>query len=78
VKASIEELKRLRALVLPGEWFIDVCNSGPSCWCRIIGNKKGSDDLKHAVSCSGELNKATAEYFVALHNNFELLTGDVS
>ncbi len=49
-------------------WYLDVCNSGESCWCRTISTVEGSDRLEDAIACSGSLSKEVAEWVVKLNN----------
>jgi len=51
----------------PGPWYAECCHVGPSCWCRTVGNKAGSDDLNHCVVTAGGIGTKDAEY-IALAN----------
>jgi hypothetical protein len=59
--------------ITPLPWFVDVCNSGESCWCRTIGNKEGDDSNEHCVAPSGTLKTADAAYIVHACNNYPKL-----
>lgn len=45
----------------PGPWFVSLCNTGESCWCRCVGNKEGSDRLEDCIIPSGSVSKNDAE-----------------
>jgi hypothetical protein len=65
------------SLTIP--WKIELCNTGESCWCRIIlptenilyKNKVGDiervDEFDYIIP-DGSIDKETAEYVVELHN----------
>ena len=65
------------SLTIP--WKIELCNTGESCWCRIIlptenilyKNKVGDiervDEFDYIIP-AGSIDKETAEYVVELHN----------
>jgi len=61
-------MRKIKRSKLP--WFIGLCNTGEKCWCRIIVNKKGSDDMKHCVVPAGSITKADAEFIVDLVNRY--------
>ena len=60
-------------------WKLDLCNTGESCWCRIIlptekilyKDKMGDTDriseFEYIIP-DGSIDKETAEYVVELHN----------
>jgi hypothetical protein len=65
------------SLTIP--WKLDTCNTGESCWCRLIlptekilyKNKVGEtdrvDEFEYIIP-DGSVDKETAEYIVDLHN----------
>jgi hypothetical protein len=59
--------------ITPLPWFVDVCNSGESCWCRTIGNKEGNDSNEHCIAPSGTLKAADAAYIVHACNTLPKL-----
>ncbi len=61
-KERIEQIKERESKATKGEWFTDVCNSGPSCWCRTIGNKRGSDALENCIIPGGSVGAVDAEF----------------
>ena len=60
-------------------WKLDLCNSGETCWCRIIlpsekilyknkvGDTERVDEFEYIIP-DGSIDKETAEYVVDLHN----------
>jgi hypothetical protein len=61
-------------------WKLETCNTGESCWCRIIlptekilyKDKVGDADRISEfewIIPDGSVDKETAEYIVDLHNN---------
>jgi hypothetical protein len=60
-------------------WKLDLCNSGETCWCRIIlpsekilyknkvGDTERVDEFDYIIP-DGSIDKETAEYVVELHN----------
>jgi len=68
------------SLTIP--WKIELCNSGESCWCRIIVpsetikfKEKISNWIKEDITRDfeyiipdGSIDRETAEYVVELHN----------
>jgi len=62
---STELLKRAKELcekATPGPWFVDVCISGNTCWCRTIGTEPGNDSLEKCIIPSGTVGKDNAEF----------------
>jgi len=69
------------SLTIP--WKIELCNSGESCWCRVIVpsetikfKEKISNWIKEDITRDfdyiipdGSIDRETAEYVVSLHNN---------
>jgi hypothetical protein len=65
------------SLTIP--WKLETCNSGESCWCRIIlpaekilyknkvGDTERVDEFEYIIP-DGSIDKETAEYIVDLHN----------
>ena len=65
------------SLTLP--WKLELCNTGESCWCRIIvpveiikykdkiGYTTRISEIDHIIS-DGCIDKETAEYFLELHH----------
>ena len=65
------------SLTLP--WKLELCNTGESCWCRIIvpveiikykdkiGDIERISEIDHIIP-DGSIDKETAEYFLELHN----------
>jgi hypothetical protein len=65
------------SLTIP--WKIELCNTGESCWCRIIlptenilyknkvGDTERVDEFDYIIP-DGSIDKETAEYVVELHN----------
>lgn len=62
-------------------WKLKLCNTGESCWCRIIvpvnpikyKNKSGDAEVITEIDYiipDGSIDKETAEYFVNLHNGW--------
>jgi hypothetical protein len=61
-------------------WKLALCNSGESCWCRIIlptekilyknkvGDTERVDEFEYIIP-DGSIDKETAEYIVDLHND---------
>ena len=61
-------------------WKLDLCNSGETCWCRIIlpsekilyknkvGDTERVDEFEYIIP-DGSIDKETAEYIVDLHND---------
>lgn len=61
-------------------WKLDLCNSGETCWCRIIlptekilyknmvGETERVDEFEYIIP-DGSIDRETAEYVVELHNN---------
>jgi len=65
-------------------WKLALCNTGESCWCRIIfpsekilykntvGDEERIDEFEYIMP-DGSIDRETAEYVVNLHNyNIEL------
>lgn len=56
------------------KWKLDTCNSGETCWCRLIIPETpiiyefGSSEEEYYIVGDGALDKKTAEYIVNLHN----------
>jgi hypothetical protein len=61
-------------------WKLETCNSGESCWCRLIlptekilyKNKVGDSETVvefDYIIPDGSIDRETAEYVVDLHNN---------
>jgi len=62
-------------------WKLETCNSGESCWCRIIlpcekilyknkvGDTERVDEFEYIIP-DGSIDKETAEYIVNLHNGW--------
>jgi len=60
-------------------WKLDLCNSGETCWCRIIlpsekilyknkvGDTERVDEFEYIIP-DGSIDKETAEYFLELHH----------
>jgi len=60
-------------------WKLDLCNTGESCWCRIIlptekilykdkvGDTDRISEFEYIIP-DGSIDKETAEYIVELHN----------
>jgi len=60
-------------------WKLDLCNTGESCWCRIIlpsekilykdkvGDTDRISEFEYIIP-DGSIDKETAEYVVELHN----------
>ena len=60
-------------------WKLDLCNSGETCWCRIIlptekiiykntvGDTERIDEFEYIIP-DGSIDKETAEYIIDLHN----------
>jgi hypothetical protein len=73
---SYEEAQEY-ALTIP--WKVTTCHVGESCWCRMIvpveeieythtyRDNTSEKDTIH-IFVEGSINKTTAEYIVALHN----------
>jgi hypothetical protein len=66
------------SLTIP--WKLETCNTGESCWCRIIlptekilyKDKVGDNDRISEfewIIPDGSIDRETAEYVVELHNN---------
>jgi hypothetical protein len=65
------------SLTIP--WKLDTCNTGESCWCRLIlptekilyknkvGDAERVDEFDYIIP-DGSIDKETAEYVVELHN----------
>lgn len=49
------------------QWKVSLCNSGESCWCRVIETVENIGDVGIVVS-DGAIGKEEAEYIVELHN----------
>ena len=65
---TYEEATKLSLTV---EWKVSLCNSGESCWCRIIEPKeeiKDSDGNEIYIVGSGSISKTYAEHIVEQHN----------
>ncbi len=76
---SYEEAHRY-SLTIP--WKIELCNTGESCWCRVIApsepikfKEKISNWIREDITRDfdyiipdGSVDKETAEYVVELHN----------
>lgn len=64
-------IEQLRELVAAGEkatqgnYTVDECNSGLSCWCRCVGIDHSDDDY---VAPSGCLEKKDAEFITTAAN----------
>jgi hypothetical protein len=68
------------SLTIP--WKLETCNSGESCWCRVIVPSESIkfkekisnwilEDITRDFDCiipDGSVDKETAEYIVDLHN----------
>ena len=64
------------SLTIP--WKLALCNTGESCWCRIIlpaekilyKNQPDGEKVQEFewIIPDGSIDKETAEYFVELHN----------
>ena len=73
---SYEEAHKY-SLTVP--WKLSLCNTGESCWCRIIlptenilyknkvGDTERVDEFDYIIP-DGSIDKETAEYVVDLHN----------
>ena len=75
--SRIEEIKERLSKVTKGEWFTDICNSGESCWCRTVGNKKGSDALEDCIIPSGAVGKLDAEFIASSKSDIEYLLAEI-
>ncbi|NDD05040.1 MAG: hypothetical protein EB078_09045 [Proteobacteria bacterium] len=65
------------SLTIP--WKLTICNTGESCWCRIIlptekilyknivGDTERIDEFEYIIP-DGSIDKETAEYIIDLHN----------
>ncbi len=65
------------SLTIP--WKLETCNTGESCWCRIIlptekiiykntvGDTERIDEFEYIIP-DGSIDKETAEYIIDLHN----------
>lgn len=57
-------------------WKIALCNSGESCWCRLIvpeGNvhfERGEHSVEAWVVPDGSVSKDEAEHIVEIHNQW--------
>ena len=69
------------SLTIP--WRIELCNTGETCWCRVIVPSEPikfkekisnwiKEDITRDFDCiipDGSIDKETAEYIVDLHND---------
>lgn len=72
------ESAHAHSLTVP--WRLELCNSGESCWCRIIvpiepikykdqiGDTESIGEIDYIIP-DGSIDKETAEYFLELHND---------
>jgi len=54
-------------------WKIALCNSGESCWCRLIvpeGNVQFDRGVEAWVAPDGSISKDEAEHIVEIHNQW--------